>query len=198
MKTLRKLLVLAPVMVMSLTACEAKIDEAKASERAKGYNATEVAKEYKSFDQKSTCKVNKNTGVFADGGLYGALIIPLLKEALNTEEKDLPADQGVYTTAAFAELMSAANTEDNAKTTISYYAYKDTGLKIVGEAKAEESSEGIKSKGTSKVEMYVLDDGRIEKGSGYIKMSMSGSSSGVKVDGELDMSFNITYTWHRA
>ena len=196
MKTLRKLLVLAPVMVMSLTACEAKIDEAKAAERAKAYNVAEVSTQYKSFDQKSECKVNKNTGVFADGGMLGS-VVTLLKTALNNEEKGIDPAEGIYTAAAFAELASGASIE-GAKTSISYYAYKSTGLKIVGEAKADQNSSGMKMTGSSKATLYVLDDGRIEKGSGAVKMNVTGDVGGVKLEGALDLSFTVTYTWNKA
>ena len=196
MKTLRKLLVLAPVLVMSLTACEAKIDEAKAAERAKAYNVAEVSTQYKSLDQKSECKVNKNTGVFADGGMLGS-VVTLLKTALNNEEKGIDPAEGIYTAAAFAELASGASIE-GAKTSISYYAYKSTGLKIVGEAKADQNSSGMKMTGSSKATMYVLDDGRIEKGSGSVKMNVTGEAAGVKLEGALDLSFTVTYTWNKA
>lgn len=196
MKTLRKLLVLAPVMVMSLTACEAKIDEAKAAERAKAYNVAEVSTQYKSFDQKSECKVNKNTGVFADGGLLYS-VVSILEAGLNAEEKGLDADEGVYTAAKFAEVVSSASV-NGAKAEISYYAYKTAGLKIVSSAKVDMNSSGTKTSGSSKAEMYVLDDGRIEKASGAVKMNVSGEAGGVKLNGALDLSFTVTYTWHKA
>jgi len=196
MKTLRKLFVLAPVMIMSLTACEAKIDQAKAAERAKDYNTAEVSTQYKSFDQKSECKVNKNTGVFADGGLLSS-VVTILKEGLNSEEKGLDPAEGVYTAAKFAEVVSQASIE-GAKAEISYYAYKSTGLKIVSSAKMESNSNGNKTSGSAKTEMYVLDDGRVEKAGGAVKMNVSGETAGVKLNGVLDLSFTVTYTWHKA
>ena len=197
MNVLRKLVVLAPVMLLSLTACEAKIDETKAGERVATYDAAKVTEEYKSYDEKSECNIKKNTGVFADGGLLSS-IVKIMKEALNQEQKDVPAAEGIYTTNAFGDLMNAAAAEGAAKPVISYYAYKNTGLKIVGETKQDANSAGTKQKASAKVEMYVFDDGRIEKASGSMKMSVSGEAAGVKLTGDLDLSFKVTYTWHKA
>ena len=123
-------------------------------------------------------------------------VVTLLKTALNNEEKGLDPAEGIYTAAAFAELTSGASIE-GAKMNISYYAYKSTGLKIVGEAKADQNSSGMKMTGSSKATMYVLDDGRIEKENSTMKMSVSGDMGGVKLSGDLEANTNVTYNWKK-
>ena len=52
-------------------------------------------------------------------------------------------------------------------------------------------------KGSGKTEMYVLDDGRLEKSVGSVKMDVSGKSSGIDLKGSLDFTFTSTYTWNK-
>ena len=196
MNVLRKLVVLAPVMLLSLTACEAKLDDAKAQERAATYDAAKVSETYKSYDQKGKCDVKKQTGIFADDNPIMGKIIKAMKDALNNEQKGLAPETGIYTAGAFDELVKSVSTEGAGKATLSYYAYKSSGLKIVAEAKnGKDDNDGMT--GGTKVAMYVLDDGRIEKASGSIKLNVSASTAGVSMEGALDMSFSMNYTWNK-
>lgn len=197
MNVLRKLVVLAPVMILSLTACEAKLDDAKVKERSDKYDAAKVAETYKSYDEKGKCDVKKQTGIFSDDSIVMGTIVKAMKSALNYEQKDQPASNGMYTTAAFNTLIKSVSTEGFDSAGINFYAYKSSGLKIVGEAKnGKDDNDGMT--GSIKVSMYVLDDGRIEKSSGSIKMEVAKGSGGVSMEGALDLSFNVSYTWHKA
>ena len=198
MKSLTKFFLFVPVMFMSLTACGAKLDESAALERANSYSVSEVETNYKSVDVKFESKINKNTGVFADDGLMGIITL-LLKEATNTDEKNLPVEEYVFTKDSISDLISdfAFETED-AVADVTYYAYKGNGLKVDAIA----SSEGEEDEGTYKVNvkatMYVLDDGRIEKMSGSMLMDFKGESMGVSMEGVLDFSFTATLKWNAA
>ena len=193
MKSLRKIFVLAPAMLLALTACEAKMDEAKANERIQSYDAAKVAETYKSYDEKMEIKFTKKTGDFAKGGkMYDQVV---LLEALMGEgsaEKDQPVADGVFTTNSIAELGASASSV-GAKGldgyTFNYYAYKTTGLKVTATADAEQ--EGAKIKASAS--MYVHDDGRIEKADA--KVSMTYNSAEMK--GTLEMSLKMTYTWNK-
>ena len=193
MKSLRKIFVLAPAMLLALTACEAKMDEAKANERIQSYDAAKVAETYKSYDEKMEINFTKKTGDFAKGGkMYDQVV---LLEALMGEgsaEKDQPVADGVFTTNSIAELgASASSVGANGLDgyTFNYYAYKTTGLKVTATADAEQ--EGAKIKASAS--MYVHDDGRIEKADA--KVSMTYNSAEMK--GTLEMSLKMTYTWNK-
>ena len=200
MTNLRKLFVFAPVMLLSLTACEAKIDEAKAKERAKEYNATEVAKKYKSFDEKTEFKITKQSGDFAKGGKLYSLVALIEAFATDMEEKDVAVEEGMYTTTAFDDLLESAQETVKGEPVLEYYSYKSTGLKVVANIKQDTEEDGLKSKGDAKVTMYVLDDGRIEKADGLIKMSMEGKYPLAEGDvkGSFEMTIKATYTWNKA
>ena len=184
---------MAPAMLLALTACEAKMDEAKANERIQSYDAAKVAETYKSYDEKMEIKFTKKTGDFAKGGkMYDQVV---LLEALMGEgsaEKDLPVADGVFTTNSIAELgASASSVGANGLDgyTFNYYSYKTTGLKVTATADAEQ--EGAKIKASAS--MYVHDDGRIEKADA--KVSMTYNSAEMK--GTLEMSLKMTYTWNK-
>ena len=203
MISLRKLFVFAPVMLLSLTACEAKIDEAKAKERAKAYNATEVAKNYKSFDEKLELKVTKKTGDFKEDGQLYALVAVMEAAAQAEEQKDVDVEKGMFVATSMDVLLNAASSTVKGEPVLSYYAYKSSGLKIVADVKQDSDTNGLKTKASVKVSMYVHDDGKIEKADGVIKMSMEGKYSLIGVDtkdvkGTLEMSLKATYTWKKA
>ena len=193
MKSLRKIFVLAPAMLLALTACEAKMDEAKAKERMESYDAAKVAETYKSFDEKMEIKFTKKTGDFAKGGkMYDQVV---LLEALMGEgqtSKDQPVDEGVFdanTINEFGSSATAVGVGSLGDYELAYYSYKTTGLKVT--ATADAVAEGAKVKASAS--MYVHDDGRIEKANA--KISMTYSEGDYK--GTLEMSINATYTWNK-
>ena len=197
MKTLRKLLIIASAFLLALTGCEAKIDEAKAMERTKGYDAQKVAETYKSVDIKCTSIVNKNTGAFAEGGIfYEELVLPM-KGMLNISAEEQEADHYIYTGEMVESLMASVSNSKN-KADVTYYAYKNTGLKISAVSNYEEENEGMKVKGGSKIEMFFLDDGRIEKATGSSKMDTSGKYEEKDAKGSFNLSFIMKFTWHTA
>ncbi len=186
MKSFVKALVLAPVMLVALTACQSKLSDEKAQERAKGYDAAAVAEKYASVDIKSEFNVKKRTGVFAEDGLL-AFIVNAAIEAGTRDEKGLDPTNGIFV------MSDASQTEG---ITLEYYAYKKTGLKIVTKTDTDQTESGVKMKGTSSGATYVLDDGRYEKGDGKGKMSVEGSGSGLSLTGEFEFTSKVVYTWH--
>lgn len=197
MKSLRKLFVFAPVMLLSLTACEAKIDEARAKERIYAYKPSDVATNYKSVDIKMEIKVKKNTGAFAeDGSLYS--VVSLLS-LFDFEQKGEPVESGIFTTSTVDEMMASLNSavKDGDAANVTYYSYKTSGLKIVADAKQTSNAFGPTIDSSSKMEIYVGDDGRIEKASGSSKLNCKGASKEDKVDGVLDYSLVGTFTWNK-
>ena len=187
MKSFTKALVLAPIFLLSLTAC-GKISEDQAKERVKGYNAAEVAEKYASYDIKGEAKVTKRSGVFAEGGLMASIADTLI-EAFNTDEKGNDVAGGIFTTGSL-DIGSADQVE------MTYYAYKKTGLKVVANIDADETTEGMSEKVKGKETIYVLDDGRIEKGDGNMSMTVSGSYAGINLEGELAFTFKMSYKWN--
>ena len=189
MKALNKALVLAPVVLLSLTAC-GKLSDDKAQERMEGYSLKEVEDKYASVDIKSDVKINKRTGSFAEGGLMSS-IVDLMVEGLSEDQKGAPVEEGFFTMALDVESLTGS--ED---VSVEYYAYKKTGLKIVSTTNINEDESGVKTTGSAKTTVYILDDGRIEKGEGSMKIDASGSAGIVSLDGTLDFSFKFTYTWN--
>ena len=186
-KTFVKLLTLAPVVLVALTACESKLSAEKASERAKGYDAVAVSEDYASYDVETKLDVKKRTGVFAEDGLL-AFVVEATIAAANNNTKDNEPATGVFDESAIKD-------EEDDGVTLTYYSYKKTGLKIVTvtDKKSSESGANLLTKGKSTT--YVLDDGRLEKGNGNIKMSIDASGSGIKLEGEFEAEFSSKYTW---
>lgn len=200
MKSLRKLFVLAPVMLMSLTACEAKIDEAKAKERVNAYDSAKVEEKYESCDVTMKVDIKKNTGAFAEGGsMY--MFVSLMKEMNDDgEQKGQAAEEYVYTSEMFETLMtsfsSVSGETKNAEVT--YYSYKSNGLKISGSAKLDQEYQGAKMSGSVKAELYVLDDGRVEKEKATMNLKISGGETDEvkKTNGELNLSLSASVKWN--
>ena len=191
MKALTKALVLAPVVLLSLTAC-GKLSDEKAQERINGYSLSDVAAKYASVDIKSDVKVNKRTGVFAEDGALAAIVNTVIK-ALDQSAEGAAVAEGFFTMDAIDAGEAAADNDD---INLEYYGYKKTGLKIVATTKSEVDSGGLKEKTDSKSTVYVLDDGRMEKGNGSMKMSASGSYLGFTAEGSLDISYKVSYKWN--
>ena len=200
MKSLRKIFTLAPVMLISLTACEAKLSDADAKKRIQSYNAEEVAKNYSTVSVDYDLKVNKKTGVFGKGGLLESLPESLEEayEQASETYKDQPASVGVITldiVNSSTNSFSALGLSGEVKLT--YYAYQNTGLKIVSESKINEDLEGMKMKASQSGTTYVFDDGRAEKADGKVKMNISGEYGGLKLSGDFEATIAITYTWKK-
>lgn len=188
MKTYIKTLFLAPVVLVALTACEAKMSAEKAEERAKGYDAAAVSEQYASFDVYSKPDVKKATGLFDPK--TGALNFMTQMLTGDLDEKDQPVEEGVY-------VYGDGNTDgEDESVETTYYSYKKTGLKIVVVSTLDQDQNGIKVKGKSTQVAYVLDDGRLEKSTLHAKMSADGSVGGVSVTGELEVKATVTYTWN--
>ena len=200
MKALRKLFVFAPIMVLSLSACEAQLSEDKAKERINKYNASEVAKEYKTFDVNYKLTVNKKTGVFGEGGALET-VTKSFETAFDMAEetyKGQPATNGIFKVSSTSDALVAIDQlgfKMDAK--FAYYPYKTDGLKIMTTASADVNENGMLMKLSSKGNTYVLDDGRLEKDESNIKMNVSGEMLGLKVSGDLDISILTTYTWNK-
>ena len=191
MKALTKALVLAPVVLLSLTAC-GKLSNEKAQERINGYSLSDVAAKYASVDIKTDLKINKRTGVFAEGGLLASLV-NIMTNALNQNEEGANVAEGFFTMDAI-DAGEAAADSDNIN--LEYYGYKKSGLKIVASTKSSVDTAGIKEDTDSKTTVFVLDDGRMEKGEGSVKVSASGDVAGIKAEGNLDISYKISYKWN--
>ena len=199
MKALRKLFVFAPIMLLSLTACD-KLSDAKAKERIEKYNANEVAEQYKTFDAIYKITVTKKTGVFGKGGMLESVGETL--ETMYDDNADLfkdqPASNGVFTISALSDsLLALDDLGLKFDLKFTYYPYQSTGLKINTDAKADLDMSGYTMKVTTKATMYVLDDGRIEKENSTMKMSVSGDMGGVKLSGDLEANTNVTYNWKK-
>lgn len=193
MKSYVKTLMLAPVFLLSLTACEAKLSEEKARERAAGYDLAAVQEKYESVTVKGEVKVKKREGVFAEGGIMGSMV-DLIVSGFEGDNEPSSVEEGFFTSDTIDEMLSS---QEGAEAELSYYAYKKTGLKVVGVAKADSASESASGNGTSKATLYVLDDGRLEKGNGSIEMSFAGGEgTGISMSGALSLTFNLTYTWN--
>ena len=200
MKNLRKLFVFAPIMVLSLTACEGKLSEDKVKERMNKYNASEVAEQYKTFDAIYKVTVTKKTGVFGEGGMLESVgnSIETMYDSSAESFKDQPASNGVFTTSALSDsLLALDDLGLKFDLKFTYYHYQSTGLKINTDAKADLDMSGYTMKVTAKSTMYVLDDGRIEKDNSTMKMSVSGDVGGVKISGDLDADVDATYNWKK-
>lgn len=194
MKSLvKKSLILMPVMLLSLTAC-GKLSNEQAQERINGYSLANVSEKYASVDIKSECKVNKRTGVFAEDGLMGS-VASMIIEALTQDEKAADVSDGFFTADAID--VSGMEDEEGYETKIEYFSYKGNGLKVVSTGSGDVSEEGIKEKVSAKSTVYVFDDGRMEKGDGSMKMSVSGSYLGLTLEGDLDLSFKVSYSWNK-
>jgi len=191
MKSFVKALVLAPVMVLALTACEAKISEDEAKERANGYDLAAVSEKYASFDSKGEVKIKKRTGVFEEGGIM-ASVVDIMVEAIDGEHKDQEVASGFFT---LADISSISGGEEG-EVEITYYSYKKSGLKIVSNTKINMEEEGIAETGSTKTTSYILDDGRMEKGTGSTEMKVSGSMAGITIEGELSLTYSVSYTWN--
>lgn len=196
MKSFVKVLALAPAMLVALTACEAKIDEEAAKERVAAYDAAAVAEKYEEVEIAMSAKVNKATGVFGKDGILEALT-EVFKSV--DEKETMPAEYGMFTFESFDDLVEEVNSASantaNAKVELNYYSYKSTGLKVVASASAKMEEEGAKASYSTSVTEYVHDDGRIEKADASFKISMSGKSAGISVDGTLDVSMKLTTKW---
>ena len=189
-KTFVKLLTLAPVMLVALTACESKLSADKAKERAKGYDTAAVAEKYASYDVETKFDVKKRTGVFAEGGLF-SLAVETVISAMNRNSKGNEPATGVMSESSIKD----GETEG---VTVTYYTYKKSGLKIVTVTDMNKSESGANIITKGKSTTYVLDDGRSEKGNGNIKMSLGASSSGITLEGEFEAEYSIKYIWNAA
>ena len=188
MKSFVKALVLAPAMLVALTACQSKLSDEKAKERADGYKPAEVAEKYESVDVKSDVDVKKRTGVFAEDGLLAALVNTAI-EAATRDDKGLEPSAGIF-------VMSDAEQTDGV--TLEYYSYKKTGLKIVVKTDMDQKESGANIKITGTGNTYVLDDGRYEKGDSKVKMFVDANVGGVAFQGECEYTTKTVYTWHAA
>ena len=188
MKSFVKALVLAPAMLVALTACQSKLSDEKAKERADGYKPAEVAEKYESVDVKSDVDVKKRTGVFAEDGLLAAVV----NAAIEAATRD---DKGLEPASAIFVMPDDSQTEG---ITLEFYSYKKTGLKIVTKTDMERTESGAKMKITGSGNSYVLDDGRYEKGDSKVKMSVDANVGGVAFKGECEYTTKTVYTWHAA
>ena len=186
----KKAVVLMPVMLLSLTAC-GKLSEDQAKERAKGYNLAAVQEKYASVDIKSEIKVNKRTGVFEEGGLMSSMADTLI-DVFEGENGD-----GQDVSEGFMGELTFDSGDLGKEVEVEYYGYKKTGLKITVNGKTDETTEGITEKIEVHETIFVLDDGRMEKGNGSMKMNVSGTYMGLSMEGVLDFSFKVSYSWNK-
>ena len=112
---------------------------------------------------------------------------------LNQNEEGANVAEGFFTMDAI-DAGEAAADSDNIN--LEYYGYKKSGLKIVASTKSSVDTAGIKEDTDSKTTVFVLDDGRMEKGEGSVKVSASGDVAGIKAEGNLDISYKISYKWN--
>ena len=191
MKSLKLLTIAPALLVMSLTACAgAKMDADKAKERADAYDAAAVAEKYSKAEVTTKVDIKKNTGVFADGGvMYSAVVAPIKAQ---DGTKTYEGDQIAYLVYDADDMKLYDGLEGY---TVTYYSYKSKGLKIELKVDAEDETLGIKqtSKGTQN--SYVLDDGRMEKGDAKMTITVSGSSGGISMEGELQYTMSLTTKW---
>ena len=189
-KTFVKLLTLAPIMLVALTACESKLSTDKAKERTKGYDSAAVAEKYASYDVETKFDVKKRTGVFAEGGLLSSIVEATIS-AMNRNSKGNEPATGVMS-------ENSVNEKETEGVTVTYYTYKKSGLKIVTVTDMNKSESGANIITKGKTTSYVLDDGRAEKGNGNIKMSLAASGSGITLEGEFEAEFSTKYVWNAA
>ena len=163
MKNQAKSLVLLPVVLLSLTACEKAISEEEGKERLNNYSLADAKANYRSVMVKSTAKNENRTGEFKKGGMFYDYFT---FENFNDEIDEL--DSFVLTEVVINRTMML-NDEDQTLPKVEYYTYKTTGLKIVA-AKVQEyiSAEGLLFNVSIKLIAYALDDGRIEKEEGVL------------------------------
>ncbi len=189
-KSFVKLLTLAPVALVALTACEAKLSEDKAKERAEGYDPA-VVENYESVTIKTSYSKKE-----AKGSIFEMMI-----EFLEDDEYEEDPELCFFTLDLVDE--AAAEIGDEGELTTTYYSYKKTGLKVVinGNVKKEKTDDepySMEMKTSSTI--YVLDDGRIEKQ----EMSISGKSEGsmevfgqtFDFSGSIDVKGTQTFTWN--
>lgn len=192
-KSFVKVLALAPVMLVALTACQASLSSEKAKERAAGYDAA-VLDNYASVTVKTKYTNVKATGIYESMSSY-------YQDGEETEEPE-----AAFCTQAEIEMIDAQAGEHKddsgltMKTTVQYYAYKKTGLKIVAKSEGKGTVSGVEMTSKQNQTIWVLDDGRLEK----IEMSADASSKGeitvgaVSVDASGTLKYNAkaTYTWN--
>ena len=192
MKNPAKSLVLLPVVLLSLTACEKAISEEEGKERLNNYSLADAKANYRSVMVKSTAKNENRTGEFKKGGMFYDYFT---FENFNDEIDEL--DSFVLTEVVINRTMML-NDEDQTLPEVEYYTYKTTGLKIVA-AKVQEyiSAEGLLFNVSIKLIAYALDDGRIEKEEGVAKAKVSGTINGKKISGNISGTQKVTITWNK-
>ena len=192
MKNQAKSLVLLPVVLLSLTACEKAISEEEGKERLNNYSLADAKANYRSVMVKSTAKNENRTGEFKKGGMFYDYFT---FENFNDEIDEL--DSFVLTEVVINRTMML-NDEDQTLPEVEYYTYKTTGLKIVA-TKAQEyiSAEGLLFNVSIKLIAYALDDGRIEKEEGVAKAKVSGTINGKKISGNISGTQKVTIIWNK-
>ena len=187
-KSFVKVLTLAPVMLVALTACQASLSSDKAKERAAGYDVAVL-------DNYASVKVTeKYSDVEATG------VLETMGAAFEDNESDVEPEEAFCTEAAI-ELIDAQageHTSDSGlvtKNTIQYFAYKKTGLKIVVKSEASGKMSGLNASGKGEQTIWVLDDGRLEKENRSSDLKVEGAASGITMTGTLKYKLAATYTW---
>ena len=194
MKKFVKALVLAPVMLVALTACESKMSNEKAQERAKGYDSAVLA------NYENVTVATKYSNVKAEGTYESR------KDSLKDGEVTQQPEECFCTEAAIKSLedggvggIQVEGLTMETKTTVEYYSYKKTGLKIVVKTVGQGSFSGVTydSKGTGTY--WVLDDGRIEKAETTNSVKTEGTMTvvvSIDMSGSMSYTAKSTYTWN--
>ena len=192
MKNLAKSLVLLPVALLSLTACEKQISEEERLNRLNSYSLADAKAKYDFVLIEAKSKAEKRTGEFKEGGMFYDFYTfeDSIEMAYEFDSFVLSEDMINRTTML--------NDEDETLPKVEYYSYKNTGLKVVAtKSQKYTSDEGLTFDISTKIVAYTFDDGRIEKEEGTAKAKVSGTIGGKKVSGSISGTETAKITWNR-
>ena len=192
MKHLAKSLVLLPVVLLSLTACEKQISEEERLNRLNSYSLTDVKAKYDYVLIEARSKEEKRTGEFKEGGMFYDFYT--FEDSI---EMVYEFDSFVLSEDMINRTMML-NDEDETLPKVEYYSYKNTGLKVVAtKSQKYTSNEGLTFDISIKMVAYTFDDGRIEKEEGTAKANVSGTIGGKKVSGSISGIETAKITWNK-
>lgn len=194
MKKFVKALVLAPVMLVALTACESKMSNEKAQERAKGYDAAVLA------NYENVTVATKYSNVKAEGTYESR------KDSLKDGEVTQQPEECFCTEAHIKSLedggeggIQIEGLNMDTKTTVEYYSYKKTGLKIVVKTAGQGTVGALTYDSKSTATYWVLDDGRMEKSETKNSVKTEGTMTVVvtiDMSGSMSYTSKSTFTWN--
>ena len=187
MKALRKSLVLLPVALLALTACESKITSEAAKERMNSYSFETVKENYASVRVQVKNTYSNRTGAFKEGGLYANYITAKDIDEVMDDYSDYFCVQETLDAYFIAEATEVTPAE------FTYYAYKKTGIKVVGTKTFKNgATDSTYLEINVKLVEYVLDDGRVEKMITDMALKLKG-----EVTGSIKGHSVATFTWNK-